>query len=833
MSRVRGELPLIRRPPAPISARTRSAALVALAALAATPAVAAAQQPSPAASKAPPASNDGMGPRDVYIEAEQLVDDRDSKVISAEGKVEVRHLGRTLRADKLVYDTVSGVIQARGHVTILNADGTSQYGDEFTLDEDFRAGVALGFSARMQDNVTMVAGAAIKRSDTVSELRNARYTPCPICKADGEPKTPSFQVQASEILQDAEHHVIYYKNAIVRVFGVPVMYFPVFWHPDPTAERRAGLLTPKIQYSKRRGFSYQQPYLFTLSPSSELIVAPQFNTAVNSMINAEYTKRFYSGELNIRAGYAHDRIFSSRMEYGDDTSRSYILAKGRFNIDKYWDWGFGAERATDPTMFRRYGVRDVYANRGPFPADTDRLISQLYTTRTDSQSYVSLSAVSFQSARIYGEDPVTKLPIYESSRPFPVVAPLLEARYDPNTSIFGGRLRMRGSAVLLTRNNPVLNLVDPQGVVSQGPLRVTNPLATNSVIPGLEYQDSRRATAQAEWRRDLTLVGGVRLTPYAQVRGDVFSASDARLVSVQNGFTGSRYGATVLSSSPTDGTTTRGSATVGVSASWPFIRQTGAYTAILEPVVQAYYSPRQKRDLSIPNEDSVSFEFDESTLFSSNRSPGFDLSESGARMNVGGRASVFWGAASNASLLVGRTFRDSPDPAFLATSGVRDTSSDWVTYLKVQPIAALTFFNRARLDADTLKVRREEVGLTYAVLPRIVTSVSYNYNESGLVVGPTGAVSAGKTQDLDLVASVFPFKHWGASALMVRDFEHKIWPVQQFSLIYRDECIRLDLIYTRDQVLGAAIGTSTSVTLRLTLATLGDKPLGARRSDSR
>ena len=787
------------------------------------------------AKRAPtPESADGLGPRDIYIEADQLIDNRDTKVVTAEGHVEARHLGRTLRADRLVYDSVTGTVQAHGHVMILNADGSTEAGDDYTLDDSFRAGVALGFSARLQDNVTIVAGAAIKRTETVSELRNARYTPCKICKDDGiTPKTPSFQVQASRIIQDADHHVIYYQNAIVRVFGVPVFYAPVFWHPDPTATRRSGLLTPKLQYSKRRGFSYQQPYLFALSDSSELIVAPQFNTAVNSMVGAEYAQRFYSGALDIRGGYAHDQIFTSHLKYGDDTSRSYILGHGRFNFDQAWDWGFGVERATDPTIFRRYGVQDVFSNRGLFPTDTDRLISQLFTTRTDSDSYVSLSAVSFQSIRIYGQNPATQLPIYESSRAFPVVAPLIEARYDPQTEILGGRLRLRGSAVVLSRNNPVLNVVDPLGIDSQGPIRSTNPLANPAAVPGLLYQDSRRASASAEWRADWTLKNGIRLSPYAQVRGDVFNTSDASLVTVQNGLNGTTLGAQVLNSTAADDTVTRGIATVGVSASWPFIKQTGSYTAILEPIAQAFVSPRLKRNLSIPNEDSVSFEFDETTLFSSNRSPGFDLSESGARLNVGGRATVFWGASSNASVLVGRTFRDSPDPAFLPTSGVRDTSSDWVTYFKVQPIAALSFFNRARLDADTLKVRREEVGLNFAFLPRVVASASYNFNENGLVIGPTGAVSTGKTQDLDLVATVFPFKHWGASALVVRDFENKIFPVQQLSLIYRDECIRFDLVYTHDQILGAAIGSSSSVVLRLTLATLGDTPVNTRRADSR
>lgn len=833
--------PLIRRRALLSSALLRGATVVAGAALLLAPAQALAQHrarsgapKAPAAAK-PAAPDDGLGARDIYVSADQMVDDRDKKVITLEGHVEARYQGRTLHSQTLVYDTVTGIAVAHGNVEMVNADGSTEYGQDYTLDDSFRAGVAMGFAARLQDNVTIVAGAAIRRSETVTELRHAAYTPCNICKADGKtPKTPSWSVSASRIIQDHDHQVIYYRDAVLHVFGVPVLYLPVFWHPDPSAETRDGLLTPKIGYSKRRGFSYQQPYLINLTPSSELILSPQVNSAVNPLINAEYAQRFYSGALDIRAGYTHERIFDSHRQYGDDTNRSYILAHGRFDFDKTWDWGFGGERTTDPTLFRRYGVQGVFANRGIFPTDTDRLISQLFSTRTDAQSYLSIAAVDFQSVRVYGTDATTTLPIFESSKAFPVVGPLIEARYDPAWEPLGGRLRIRASAVVLTRNNPVLNLVDPLGVVARGPIRSDSAIAATGAVPGLLYEDSRRASAEAEWRRDLTFANGLRLTPFANARGDVFSTTDASLVTVQNALiTPTRAAALPLTSTPADENITRGEGTVGFTANWPVIRQTGNYTAILEPIAQVLYSPRLKQNLAIPNEDSVSFEFDESTLFSTNRSPGFDLEESGARVNVGGRATVFWGASSNITALVGRTFRDAPDLAFRPESGVQGTSSDWVTYLKYQPNTALTFYNRARLDSDTLKVRREEAGVNFALLPRLVATAQYNYNESGLVLGPTGAVSTGKTQDLDLVATVFPFKHWGASALVVKDFQNNIVPVQQFSLIYKDECIRMDLVYTHDQILGAAIGTSNSIVLRLSFATLGDKPVGVRRADSR
>ncbi|MBE7216860.1 MAG: LPS-assembly protein LptD [Caulobacteraceae bacterium] len=791
-----------------------------------------------------PVADDGLGPRDVYVQADVLIDDRDRKTVTAEGSVEARYQGRTLRAKRVIYDTVTGAARATGDVVVINADGTSEYAQDMQLDDQFRTAVALGFAARLEQNVTIAAGAAVRRTDEVSELRQAVYTPCPICKADGvTPVTPTWSVQATRIIQDRRHHVIYYRNAILRVKGVPVMFFPVFWHPDPSTPRRSGLLAPRIQYSRRRGFSYEQGYLQTLGPSADLVISPQINSRVNPLLNLAYTERFYSGDLEIRGGYTHEKIFDNHTFYGDNTNRSYLLARGRFDLSDTWDWGFGAERVTDPTFFRRYGVERVYINRGEFPADTDRLISQLFTTREDSQSYLSIAALDFQSIRQNGTEVVdengapTTRATFESSKAFPVVGPLIEARWAPDLDVFGGRITGLGSAVVLTRSNPVYSATDPLNVVSNGAQRLslTGFSSTAAALLGqtpangqaLGYTDERRVSGVLSWTRDLTLAGGVRVTPYAEVRGDYYSIGDPLLATAAT--PGMPATATMAAIAATPGSVvagdsnvTRALGTLGATVSWPLIRQIGTSSLILEPIAQLAVSPHEGVRSALPNEDSVAFEFDETNLFSFNRFPGFDEYEGGARANVGGRANWLWGAGHNATFTVGRVFRTQPDEVFSEQTGLRDDASDWVVALQTSPITGLTAFTRARLDRDDFHVHREEAGVNIGY-PRLNGGVSYDYNENGLFVDPTtGLVRTGKTQDANVNLTAFPLRHWGFSALIDRDLQQQITPISQFALIYRDDCIRVDVVYTHDETYAAAIGSSNSVTVRLTLATLGD-----------
>ena len=764
--------------------------------------------------KAPAPPLDGLAKNEVYLEADQLADDRESKVLTAQGSVEARVEGRTVRADKLVYDTKTGAAHAIGHVSIVQPDGTTVFGDDVQLDDQLRAGVAVGFSARLQNNVTIAAGAAIRRNESVNELKSAVYTPCAICKADGvTPKTPTYAIQASSIVEDHAHQVIYYRNAVVRVKGVPILWLPVFLTPDPSSERKSGFLPPRIGADRRRGVSVQTPYYWALSRSSDLTASLQVNSEVNPLLDVQYRQRLRRGFIDLRGGFTYEQLFDNNGKYDDKTSRSYILSNGRYDFDRFWSAGFGAERVTDPTLFRRYDVRSVFANRGLYPADTDRLVSQVYTERTDPTSYVSVTALSFQSLRAFGQDALGR-PTFEGNKGFPIVAPLVEARYDAPMPILGGRMRLRGSAVALSRNEDVISVSDPTGLQPLGPQRLNGQLS--AVLPAgsaaLTYDDSRRASARAEWRRDFILSNGIKLQPVVQLRGDVYSIGNGVLTTSNGLANSSRRG---------DDVTTIGQGTAGFTASWPFIQTRGSSSLILEPIVQALVSPRLSPDRNIPNEDSVAFEFDETTLFTLNRFPGSDLYESGARFNLGVRANWLWGAGHTLNTTVGRVYRTEPDPTFTNSSGLSGRSSDWVATVQTSPITGTNFFLRTRLDSETLNVRRSEAGLDVG-WRRLTASARYLYNESGFSIDANGITRIGRVEDATLSGEYFFRPNWGVTANVTRDLKLGTLPYAQVGLVYRDECVRLDIIYARDETYRAAIGASDSVSVRLTLATLGD-----------
>lgn len=709
----------------------------------------------------PAAEEDGVGGRGFYLESDLLIRDDGNQIVTAKGDVEIRYRGRTVRAGELTYDIKSGVITARENVVIIDPTGGVSFANVMILDEELRAGVAEGFSARLAGNAKIAAATAVRRGDTINELNKAIYTPCEICAADPT-HPPTWSIRADKVVQDREKQIIYYRNAVIELFGVPLFYAPVFWHPDPSADRKSGLLPPKIVASERRGPSYEQPYAWIISRSEDLVISPQLNTKVNPFLNLQWRRRFNSGQINTRIGYTYERDLDGDGDrFGNLTSRSYILADGAFDLNERWRWGFAAERTSDDLIFSKYDIGDVFAQRGLIGSDDKRLTSQVFAVRQDERSYFSIAAISMQGLRPGDND-----------RAFPAIAPFIEGRWEPQGPVLGGRLRVQGSAVGLTREQS-------QFVAAQ---------------PGA---DSRRATAGIDWRSAWTYSNGLRLSPFVQARADVYSLSDLPPPNLGK-----------------DDTVTRALGVAGVDVSYPLIRRDGDRTLVLEPLLQLALSPDTDTYPLIRDEDSLVLEFDETNLMRADKFPGFDRYEGGQRLNAGLRTTALYDDGRSVSVLVGRSLRAQDDPQFPARSGLRPKASDWIVAAEGKPVDGLSFFTRARFDASTWDVRRMEAGVDVE-FDRARGFVRYLRDRQD--------INGVQREELDFAAQVIVSGNWGMTFAGVRDIKADVWRRQELGVLYRDDCLDLAVVWVHEETYNRSLGPSDSVILRLTLATLGDK----------
>lgn len=785
-------------------------------ALAASGGAAFAQQaPAPQPTQQP--GPDGLIPDAIYIESDSTT--RTGDVITATGSPErvlARFRNTTVRAGEISYDLKLGVGSARDRVEFTDPDGNIVYASQLQMDSDLRAGVAVDFATRFRNGASLMAATAVRRSQNVNELNYAIFTPCPICDAEGNTKQPSISIQAEKVVQDEALRAILYRNAVFRIGGVPVFYLPVFSHPDPTVDRASGFLVPIPSYDEGRGVSVEVPYLQVISPSEDWLISPQFNTDVAPFVNLQWRRRFADGTLVLRGGYTYERNFGNfdldgdgtvenDVRFGDLTSRSYFLGYGAFDPAGPWRWGFTAERTSDKTLFDRYDVRSPYQDNGLYYGDERRLISQIYAEHQTERSYLSIAAFSIQSLRVKEFSLITPaLNVFESDGDLPYVAPLIEARWEPDGPVLGGRLRLRGSAVSLSRDDYIGSPVLRPGVIPAGP---------TLGYPGV---DSRRISGQAEWRRVLISPIGLRWEPFVDVRADVYSVSDLPPVLGIEGDTISR---------------TR--ATVGLDVSYPLIRRLGpGADLIIEPMAQLSMSTDPDLDVRIPNEDSATVELDESSLFRIDRFPGYDLVEGGLRLTTGAKATVRWGDSRQASLFVGRSFRDGEQTEFLVPvpdaptrlydpTGLSADTSDWVVQGSFSPSDRIRGWGHATVDSSG-DIRRAELAVDGRWGLRNQGTMSYVVDRSNPLAGPENR----NYEFVQVAGQQFVYGNWGVAAAGVADLERNIITRSEVGLLFDDDCFRFEIGWRRDNTSVRPSGPSEGIYIRLNLATFGGTGYG-------
>ena len=101
---------------------------------------------------------------------------------------------------------------------------------------------------------------------------------------------PPWSITSKEIIHYKEKKEIHYKNAWLKLYNAPVLYFPKFFHPDPTVKRKSGFLIPTFGDSKNLGASVNVPYFHAISDSTDFTFKPRFFNTTEYLLQSEYRK---------------------------------------------------------------------------------------------------------------------------------------------------------------------------------------------------------------------------------------------------------------------------------------------------------------------------------------------------------------------------------------------------------------------------------------------------------------------------------------------------------------------------------------------------------------
>ena len=175
------------------------------------------------------------------------------------------------------------------------------------------------------ENDPRLFGVTSFKEGKITQVNKGMFTSCK--KREG---CPPWSIQAQKIIHDKKKKQLIYDNAFLKVYDFPIVYFPKFFHPDPTVKRQSGLLKPILNESEILGSSLQLPYFKILSTDRDITFRPNiFNNNI-FMLQNEYREKTENSTLI--ADFAFTNGYKSSLS-NKKKSISHLFAKYKSNLN--------------------------------------------------------------------------------------------------------------------------------------------------------------------------------------------------------------------------------------------------------------------------------------------------------------------------------------------------------------------------------------------------------------------------------------------------------------------------------------------------------------------
>ncbi|MEZ5786433.1 MAG: LptF/LptG family permease [Xanthobacteraceae bacterium] len=201
---------------------------------------------------------------EMLLQATEIQYDYPNERVSAVGNVQVYYKGTTVEADKVIYDQRTKHLHAEG-----NADHRAGRADHLWRVDRPERRPGNGFIDLLRIETidqTVSPPPAESAQKAISPFSKARLHGLPALPR-GPAQLPLWQVKAARIIHDQSEKMVYFEDAKLEFFGVPLLYTPYLAAPDPTVKRKSGFLMPLFTTSSLYGFSVQTPYYLALAPN--------------------------------------------------------------------------------------------------------------------------------------------------------------------------------------------------------------------------------------------------------------------------------------------------------------------------------------------------------------------------------------------------------------------------------------------------------------------------------------------------------------------------------------------------------------------------------------
>lgn len=274
------------------------------------------------------------------INSEDVILDNNKKIIfSKKETIIIDFQKNEIFLDNFEYQSDKNIFKSIGNIKVNDNQKNSYEFSQIYINEKNKE--IIGSDAKLylnqddfkmnQDNKPRIFSNTISISENKSKFIKSAFT---MCDYRDEDKCPPWELTASEMTHDKKSKTIFYDNAVIKIYNIPIFYFPKLAHPDPTVKRRSGFLSPSYSDTKNLGSSLNLPYFWAIDNDKDLTINNRLFASEHPLFLGEYRQVFKNSELILDFGHTQGYNKTSSTKKAGDKSHFFSKFTKRFFPDE-------------------------------------------------------------------------------------------------------------------------------------------------------------------------------------------------------------------------------------------------------------------------------------------------------------------------------------------------------------------------------------------------------------------------------------------------------------------------------------------------------------------
>ena len=333
------------------------------------------------------------------LTGENIVFDNQNKIIKSDNKSLIKDLeNNNIYLENFEYSTENNFFKSTGKIKIEDSKNNSYNFSQIYIDEKKREIIGADIKAFLNqesfkihtDNKPRVFANTVKIDNQSSEFTKSIFTLCDYRKKD---KCPPWSLNASKMTHNKKNKTIYYDNAVIKVYDLPIFYLPKLSHPDPTVDRRSGFLPPSFSDTKNLGAGLQIPYFWNLDKDKDFTLKSRLFASEHPLFSGEYRQAFQNSDLIADFGYTEGYKNTSTTKKSGNKSHFFSQFvkkfKGKNGSDN--ELKLSLQKVSNKKYLKLYKIKNNLVNY-----ENDTLENSLNFSHENEDFFLGLQASAFE-----------------------------------------------------------------------------------------------------------------------------------------------------------------------------------------------------------------------------------------------------------------------------------------------------------------------------------------------------------------------------------------------------------------------------------------------------